>query len=1491
MQHTRLKHEQDSFKKRVREKDETPFQPRKRQRDDEQGAWTNKSIRNVSPSRKRERDEKKEETPAREKRARNTHKENIATICKYLREERNGRYHFTADEQALDNLILFIKSRALSFGHVSLILHRVSLLWTKAPASKIKSLLALLINNLHILPSDHPSYDNSFDLCDFICGIGQLLENKHLPQFFSDVKNRDYILNLIEAFIHRLHYATVKSCAMMLKGIIKCAPYLKLALSEIEYTRFQQTILKIDGYLLATSHSSATTASVVLSICNRLKKDVFIPPTPNSSPESEQNWQKLNANLLQSLEVMNDEKKIQDCKLVDAALLISCIGDLIQLVPSNEAFFNAAIPVVFQLILLIKKFYYHYDPKTDTTPYPYSDTFRSEMIQCNLLNGLGKIAETSRFALAETHSLLSMAVQLFEWMSESRITIKSIEIGFDGISRLFTYLKIDASKEMKLWPRTERASLRILKEAAKQKSTSSMASIIRSISALVYPRAIITTLSTDEYPCGETHLLSLLEKTNRSQVFRYHLEIVLTSIGFIAHQKLFGHMDSYFHQQITEEWLKLLEKTRGITFKAEHIALIVEAILQLYRQPAFQAALLTNAARIEVVVKELWTQFTADLSKPEISENLLRALNELHQAKLISALPVNPSSTEGKIYPLIALIRGTPFKDRATDAMAQLQAMVEACQHKLFGEIDEVTKKAITENLAPLVDSLMQKRKNARMIQDLFSCLCTLHQLGFRYLPEETVLKTLVFEFTKMLSTRSVNKEFHVDKMLGHFIYLFDKADLVSFFSDDDMVNYVKTIFNHLLTKQISEETLFNCLRLIICISRHDAMYFSQMRSYFSRFLTLMPNKYPSLTHVELLLNLLRQFSEKQGHNLSVEDKENIRKLAQHFNKEIPAYAVSFLEGKEKGKEKEEKVTTKVERISKREESETISMDPAGFFVDPQPSGEKPIYLIHTHDTEATGEFLAYCQAQGIHYDNVVLPGTAKFTLGISYSAPLEQLGLSAVEPMRLNGKKRKLIGIYHGETKEFLTPADDDDDYIFNVGDFYVSSKRMGNFTRFLNDSTTPNVEVEDAINEETGELQLRMYLISDAEIGQPLTINYRNAYFDSEPKIARLFLNNHDINKMPADIYLENKTQYLGRLFKVNPAFTTMFHLPEPTLLITDLFYSVYLGNTERVRSILLSEGTNPNLQAYCVPDEDTTDTILPFRQQALITPLMIACYLGQSDIVELLLNHPSIEVDDRTLHRGESAFFFLFKSLATTEEKLKIARLLIKAGANLSMECLEEDHYHDLLYMCIKHNETQLAALILAGSDEAREACILHLLEREVNDNDLIHCILTGKLDMLRLLLQHIKPEFFCETAVTNPFLMKKAILEAPLAYLKEALDSLINVTKIHTNIALMWQIRSSLVLRQKQITPEEKVQMDAIIQQLHHAISTETYPKKDQLKRNQLLKYLKQMQNSPGASVATNSLFAVSKTAGVVEMRSQVPTPAKGKQKSQNGGDFP
>lgn len=311
--------------------------------------------------------------------------------------------------------------------------------------------------------------------------------------------------------------------------------------------------------------------------------------------------------------------------------------------------------------------------------------------------------------------------------------------------------------------------------------------------------------------------------------------------------------------------------------------------------------------------------------------------------------------------------------------------------------------------------------------------------------------------------------------------------------------------------------------------------------------------------------------------------------------------------------------------------------------------------------------------------------------------------------------KKGTILGFYHGEVRE-KNPGINENGYCFNTFSstddekmVIIDALALRNWTACVNHSETPNLiscvmESEDKDTISESGCYIAYQALRTIQPGEQLTINYGRGYFKTFP-IKPCYIHFSDNDKIPDEIYAENKTAYYPDLINIDEEIAKGMDLGSNRILLaTKLFQAVYEENPSAVKKYLdLSQDVGfiraADLPSYCLEKIENTPhyQIKSIFEQDNLTPLMLACFLGNEEIIKLLLSKS--DQTRRSLKTGNHALFFLLKGAASKEDKVNITKLLISNRAKHLK--LLNNKGESVLSLSLDQNNFELASLLLKKS----------------------------------------------------------------------------------------------------------------------------------------------------------------------------------------------
>lgn len=239
------------------------------------------------------------------------------------------------------------------------------------------------------------------------------------------------------------------------------------------------------------------------------------------------------------------------------------------------------------------------------------------------------------------------------------------------------------------------------------------------------------------------------------------------------------------------------------------------------------------------------------------------------------------------------------------------------------------------------------------------------------------------------------------------------------------------------------------------------------------------------------------------------------------------------------------------------------------------------------------------------------------------------------------------------------------------------VDAQEHGNVGRYFNHSQTPNC----AFNVVNG--KILVVTLQPIKPGDQLLVDYGSLYFSQSTE--HLFLNPEDSWLSPAETLKQHQSKYstleekeirkkLGELLGININSRTIIHIPRLINTLT--------SSSSATRSTYAHDPISGDLPILV----GNRSGVYP--QQEYISPLMLMCYLGRADAVNLLISQ-KVNVNHQSA-TGLNALMCVMLSDTNDDEKIAMLTALINAGADAF--ALDINH-KSLLYYCIELNRPKV------------------------------------------------------------------------------------------------------------------------------------------------------------------------------------------------------
>lgn len=324
-------------------------------------------------------------------------------------------------------------------------------------------------------------------------------------------------------------------------------------------------------------------------------------------------------------------------------------------------------------------------------------------------------------------------------------------------------------------------------------------------------------------------------------------------------------------------------------------------------------------------------------------------------------------------------------------------------------------------------------------------------------------------------------------------------------------------------------------------------------------------------------------------------------------------------------------------------------------------------------------------------------------------------------------------IYFYVGELKD----KDPNNDYTFvyidkNGKEWYIDGETNGDLSRFFNNSAICNLYVEQSdIN---GKPIIGIHQGMPLKKGDQLLFDYGPAYKRNATYKLR-FLDPSDNEYLPEEIYQHNRKYYAKGAYSFDEKTCSDFKLEASHWLLPEIMTFIYEKDYQSLRNAL-KKGSPVDSLAYSY--DDKTKNCCDFDKQQHLTPLMIACYLGDMMAINILLRAEA-NVDRCTLNDGYSALTMLLKGHASNDVINKVGPKIL----NMMRHPFAEDEYDlTILHYAIKRNATNLVETILKLAEDEKLDIFKPTFNREFYHPphaDLNYCLVHGQFDILQLMIK--------------------------------------------------------------------------------------------------------------------------------------------------------
>lgn len=346
----------------------------------------------------------------------------------------------------------------------------------------------------------------------------------------------------------------------------------------------------------------------------------------------------------------------------------------------------------------------------------------------------------------------------------------------------------------------------------------------------------------------------------------------------------------------------------------------------------------------------------------------------------------------------------------------------------------------------------------------------------------------------------------------------------------------------------------------------------------------------------------------------------------------------------------------------------------------------------------------------------------------------LEGYGLFAAQKIQ----KGTIIGEYTGE---ILKKPDPNSHYGMDfINNTWIDATKKGNLVRFANFSEYQfNAQFIKTINlNEHFKKVVVLESTVDIEPNQQILVNY--GVDNTDDQNTYKFLHPDDTWQFAETYVTFNKGISLNKVFSCTQ------HFPHLKLFLNDTLYTNQIG-----LSILEARQLTDNSSTftYQINDRFFKCTVEEQRQQFddtfYLNSLMIACYLGQLNNVQWLIDHGA-DINRQQIVSGKSSLFFPVQGFTDGQcsEKncIKIIEFLIQNHANI---LIQDNKSQIFLFDVLKHLSEeaieQVITLLLKVKIKNKQITldVLNDYVNKQNDDLIIYIIKKKKFHCLKLFLE--------------------------------------------------------------------------------------------------------------------------------------------------------
>ncbi|WP_369405155.1 SET domain-containing protein [Wolbachia endosymbiont of Bemisia tabaci] len=275
-------------------------------------------------------------------------------------------------------------------------------------------------------------------------------------------------------------------------------------------------------------------------------------------------------------------------------------------------------------------------------------------------------------------------------------------------------------------------------------------------------------------------------------------------------------------------------------------------------------------------------------------------------------------------------------------------------------------------------------------------------------------------------------------------------------------------------------------------------------------------------------------------------------------------------------------------------------------------------------------------------------------------------------------------LGTYAGE-RITMSKAEKmlDNLYLLEITkNIVIDGKNKRNWAAYMNHgSSGVNNVISLARKDSSRTLQSFFFTKEQIASGNQLLLDYGQQYF-SDFSYPPIYLHPTDNEKTPSDNYIYSKEHYHNEVIDIDIDIAQdlgynegNYFIAHESFLILYQLHKKDLSEEEAKEKIGKFSQEELNTPSYVVKlTKDDQWEFYGYSKQQHITPLMLACFLGQKNVVGSLLNK-DVDVRRRSLHRGHDALFFTILGKGNSEIKKEILEVLVHNIKKRSSESIKQ------------------------------------------------------------------------------------------------------------------------------------------------------------------------------------------------------------------------